>query len=116
MARDDRSRQLGQLAAPRTPDDGIAKGTASIADRGDGREAPISPESIVGMLAAWVDIKMGEVDDLIDDARSRAAAIPNQRQLWLLFGETLVRLHALEQDVAELRDEVGRLRKRGRVA
>jgi hypothetical protein len=30
-----RSRQSGQLAAPKTPRDDIAEGTTSIADRGD---------------------------------------------------------------------------------
>jgi hypothetical protein len=68
------------------------------------------------MLAAWVDVKMGEVDDLVDEARSRVAAIPDQRQLWLLAGETLVRLHALELEVAGLRAEVARLRQKGRAA
>jgi hypothetical protein len=68
------------------------------------------------MPAAWVDVKMGEVDDLVDEARSRVAAIPDQRQLWLLAGETLVRLHALELEVAGLRAEVARLRQKGRAA
>jgi hypothetical protein len=46
---------------------------------------------------------MAEVDDLVDEARDRAAAIPDQKTLWLLFGEALVRLHCLELAVDELK-------------
>jgi hypothetical protein len=112
--RDGRGRRSGQPAASAEPV--IGAGTSRIADRDDAGQAPISPEGIVGMLAAWVDVKMGEVDDLVDEARSRVAAIPDQRQLWLLAGETLVRLHALELEVAGLRAEVARLRQKGRAA
>ena len=68
------------------------------------------------MLQVWIGIKLAEVDDLVDDARQKAAAIPDQRQLWLLFGEALVRLHAVELEVAGLRAEVARLPGRGRAA
>jgi hypothetical protein len=46
---------------------------------------------------------MGEVDDLVAEARSRAEAIPDLRSLWLLAGEILVRLAAVEHELAELR-------------
>jgi hypothetical protein len=39
---------------------------------------------------------MAEVDDLVDEARTKTAAIPDQRQLWLLVGELVVRVHCLE--------------------
>jgi hypothetical protein len=55
------------------------------------------------LLAAWVGCKLAEVDGLVDEARAKAAAIPDQRQLWLLFGEALVRLHCLELAVDELK-------------
>ena len=113
--RDGRGRRSGQPAASAEPV--IGAGTSRIADRDDAGQAPISPEGIVGMPAAWVDVKMGEVDDLVDEARSRVVdSIPDQRQLRLLFGEALVRLHALELEVAGLRAEVARLRQRGRAA
>ena len=59
---------------------------------------------------------MAEADDLVDDARAKVAAIPDQRTLWALFGEALVCLHAVELEVAGLRAEVAWLRQRGRAA
>jgi cytochrome c-type biogenesis protein CcmH/NrfG len=46
---------------------------------------------------------MAEVDDLVAEARARVAAVPDQRTLWLLAGEILVRLAAVEHELAELR-------------
>ena len=46
---------------------------------------------------------MAEVDALVEEAEAKVAAIPDQRHLWLLLGETLVRLHCVELEVAELR-------------
>ena len=64
---------------------------------------PDDPRSVGELLAAWVGCKLAEVDGLVDEARAKAAAIPDQRQLWLLFGEALVRLHCLELAVDELK-------------
>jgi hypothetical protein len=54
------------------------------------------PAPVGELVAAWVGAKLDEVDDLIDEARAKAAAIPDQRQLWLLVGELVVRVHCLE--------------------
>jgi hypothetical protein len=51
---------------------------------------------------------MAEVDALVEEGEAKVAAIPDQRRLWLLLGETLVRLHCLELEVAELRKGVRR--------
>jgi hypothetical protein len=55
------------------------------------------------VVAAWLDVRMGEVDDLVAEARSRVEAIPDLRTFWLLAGEILVRLAAVEHELAELR-------------
>jgi hypothetical protein len=106
---DETNRRTGHPAA-RRPLDGN-EGTASIADRGDDSA---DPRAIGDLLTTWIGLKVDEVDDLVADARDKAAALPDQRQLWLLFGEALVRLHCLELEVAGLRVEVDRLRQRGR--
>jgi hypothetical protein len=54
------------------------------------------PAPVGELLAAWVGAKLAEVDDLVDEARAKTAAIPDQRQLWLLVGELVVRVHCLE--------------------
>jgi hypothetical protein len=46
---------------------------------------------------------MDEVDALVDEAESKVAVLPDQRHLWLLLGETLVRLHCLELEIVELK-------------
>jgi hypothetical protein len=46
---------------------------------------------------------MGEVDDLVAEARAKVAALPDERMLWECFGQWLLRLMALEREVAELR-------------
>jgi hypothetical protein len=46
---------------------------------------------------------LAEVDDLVDEARSRVDAIPDQRVLWSLVGEVIVLLRALELEVADLK-------------
>jgi hypothetical protein len=61
------------------------------------------PRRIGELLNDWLAIQMDKVDALVDEADAKVAAIPDQRQLWLLLGETLVRLHCLELEVAELR-------------
>jgi hypothetical protein len=61
------------------------------------------PRRIGELLGAWLNIRMGEVDDLVAEARARVAAIPDQRTLWLLAGEILVRLAAVEHELPELR-------------
>jgi len=61
------------------------------------------PRRVGELLGDWVAIRMEEVDALVDEGESKVAAIPDQRHLWLLLGETLVRLHAVELEVAELR-------------
>ena len=61
------------------------------------------PRRIGELLNDWLAIRMDEVDTLVDEADAKVAAIPDQRHLWLLLGETLVRLHCLELEVAELR-------------
>jgi hypothetical protein len=66
------------------------------------------PTPVGELLTAWVGAKLAEVDDLVDEARSRVDAIPNQRVLWSLVGEVIVLLRALELEVAELRKAVRR--------
>jgi hypothetical protein len=61
------------------------------------------PTPVGELLAAWVGAKLAEVDDLVDEARDRAEAIPDRRSLMLLIGELTVRLHCLELAVDELR-------------
>jgi hypothetical protein len=61
------------------------------------------PAPVGELVAAWVGAKLAEVDDLVDEARSRVDALPNQRVMWSLVGEIIVLLRALEVEVAELR-------------
>jgi hypothetical protein len=41
------------------------------------------------LLQAWVGIRMEEVDDLVDEARSRVDALPDQPVMWSLVGRSL---------------------------
>ena len=61
-----------------------------------------SDQGPVDLFAAWVEIRMGEVDNLVDEARAKVAAIPDQRVLWEMVGELLLQVRMLEHDVAEL--------------
>jgi len=67
-----------------------------LPDQGD-------PRRIGELLGDWLAIRMDEVDALVDEAESKVTAIPDQRHLWLLLGETLVRLHCLELEVGDLK-------------
>jgi hypothetical protein len=64
---------------------------------------PGDPRRVGELLATWLSIRMAEVDALVEEGESKVAAIPDQRHLWLLLGETLVRLHCLELELAELK-------------
>ena len=55
------------------------------------------------LLSTWLGIRMDEVDDLVAEARSKVEALPDLRTLWLLAGEILVRLAAVEHELAEVR-------------
>jgi hypothetical protein len=91
----------GEGRAPRqrpgpAPTTTATYGPAILSDADD-------PRRIGELLGDWLAIRMDEVDALIDEGESKVAAIPDQRTLWLLMGETLVRLHCLELEIAELR-------------
>ena len=79
-----------------TPSTTATNGPMSLPDRGD-------PQAIGELLACWIGCKVEEVDSLVEQARSRLEAIPNIRTLWLIHGEVLVRLAAVEHELAELR-------------
>jgi hypothetical protein len=80
----------------------VPPGTVAILpDQGD-------PRRIGELLGDWLAIRMDEVDALVDEAEAKVAVLPDQRHLWLLLGETLVRLHCLELECAELRKAVRR--------
>jgi hypothetical protein len=111
VARDAEGRQPGQLAAPETPTS-ATKVQASIADRGDGGD----PRAVGDLLGTWLGVKLDQVDALVDDARSKVAAIPQWRVIAQLVGELVISQHALEAEVGQLRAEVARLRQRGRAA
>jgi len=64
--------------------------------RGDPREAG-------ELLRLWVGAKVEEVDELVAEARSRVESLPDLRTFWLILGEVLVRLAAVEYQLAELR-------------
>jgi hypothetical protein len=53
------------------------------------------------LLGEWFSIRMEEIDVAVAEAEVKAAVIPDQRTLWLLFGEVLVRLHCVEAQLAE---------------
>jgi hypothetical protein len=53
------------------------------------------PRRIGEPLGDWLAIRMDEVDALVDEARSRVEAIPDQRVLWSLVGEIIVQRAAL---------------------
>jgi hypothetical protein len=69
---------------------------ASLPHEGD-------PRRVGELLGDWLAIQMDRVDALVDEGESKVAAIPDQRHLWLLLGETLVRLHCVELELAELK-------------
>jgi hypothetical protein len=92
----------GEGRAPRCERPGPAPTTTAtngpviVPDTGD-------PRRIGELLGAWLDVRMGEVDDLVAEARLRVNAIPDVRTLWLILGEVLVRTAAVEYELAELR-------------
>ena len=89
-------------SATKRPPQVVPPGTVAILpDQGD-------PRRIGELLGDWLAIRMDDVDALVDEAEAKVAVLPDQRHLWLLLGETLVRLHCLELEVAELRKAVRR--------
>jgi hypothetical protein len=89
-------------SATKRPPQVVPPGTVAILpDQGD-------PRRIGELLGDWLAIRVDEVDALVDEAEAKVAVLPDQRHLWLLLGETLVRLHCLELEVAELRKAVRR--------
>jgi hypothetical protein len=94
----------GEGRAPRSerpgPTPTTTTTTTMLLDQGD-------PRRIGELLGDWLDIRMDEVDDLVE-ARSRVDALPDQRVLFSLVGEVIVLLRALELEVAELRKAVRR--------
>jgi hypothetical protein len=87
----------GEGRAPRQRPGPAPTSTATmLPDQGD-------PRRIGELLGDWLAIRMEQVDALVDEAEAKVAVLPDQRTLWLLMGETLVRLHCLELEVADLK-------------
>jgi hypothetical protein len=55
------------------------------------------------LLTTWVGIQMDTIDAMVADGQAKVDALPDLRHLWLLFGELVVRLHAVELEVAQLK-------------
>jgi hypothetical protein len=76
--------------------DTATNGPAIVPDPGD-------PRRIGELLGDWLAIRMAEVDDLVAEARVKVDAIPDRRVLFTLLGELVIRVNAVELEVAELR-------------
>jgi hypothetical protein len=61
------------------------------------------PSPVGELLAAWVGAKLAEVDDLVTEGEAKVASLPDLRDVWALFGELLIRVMAVEREVAELK-------------
>jgi hypothetical protein len=61
------------------------------------------PTPVGELLAAWVGAKLAEVDDLVTKGEAKVASLPDLRDVWALFGELLIRVMAVEREVAELK-------------
>jgi hypothetical protein len=86
----------GPEGPPRSQTPPPSRSTASLPDQGD-------PRRVGELLGDWLAIRMGEVDDLVAEARARVVALPDQRVLWSLFGELLLQVRCLEREVADLK-------------
>jgi hypothetical protein len=95
----ERSRPPGRKGGPDT--NTATNGPTIIDDRAD-------PRRVGELLGDWLAIRMGEVDDLVAEARERVDALPDQRVLWSLFGELLLQVRCLEREVAELKKAIRR--------
>ena len=89
-------RQRSGLPATERPPRTVTSTTESIPDGGD-------PRRIGELLGDWLAIRMAEVDDLMAEARTKVATLPDRRVLDQILGELVVRVRALELDVAELK-------------
>ena len=87
----------GEGRAPRQRPGPAPTTTATmLPDQGD-------PRRIGELLGDWLAIRMEQVDALVDEAEAKVAVLPDQRHLWLLLGVTLVRLHCLVLELADLK-------------
>jgi len=92
----------GESRAPTSRRPGLAPTTTAtngpviVPDAGD-------PRRVGDLLAAWVGVRMGEVDDLVAEARRKVELLPDQSALWLVLGELVVRLACVERELAELK-------------
>jgi hypothetical protein len=57
------------------------------------------------LLGTWTSIQMDAVDAAVATAQAKAAAIPDQRVLWEVVGELMIRVYCLEAEVAQLKKE-----------
>jgi hypothetical protein len=72
------------------------------------------PREIGELLGTYLGIKLDQVDDLVNEARDRADAIPSWRTMAEITGELVIRLTALEREVGDLKREAADRKKRGR--
>ena len=91
-----RPREAGLANYTATNGTATNDGTVIVPDPGD-------PRRIGELLGDWLAIRMAEVDDLVAEARVKVDAIPDRRVLFTLLGELVIRVNAVELEVAELR-------------
>ncbi len=63
-----------------------------------------APTPDVGeLLATWVGIHLDTIDALLAEAHAKVQAIPDRHVLLSLLGELVIRVRAVELEVAELK-------------
>jgi hypothetical protein len=87
---------------PRRPHVAKARLPQTEHDAGDRRTAQPTQE-IGELLGLWLAVKVDEVDAIVEEARSKADAIPDRASIAVLLGELLLRIAVLDREVAELK-------------
>jgi len=87
-------------SGPEGPPRVAAKQTTGIVPH---RGTSDDPRRIGELLATWLGIQLDTVDSLTAEAAAKVEAIPDRQVLLTLLGEIIVRLGAVELEVADLR-------------
>jgi len=92
--------RLHERGGPEGPPQVAAKQTTGILPH---RGTSDDPRWIGELLVTWLGIQLDTVDSLTAEAAAKVASIPDRQVLLTLLGEIIVRLGAVELEVADLR-------------
>lgn len=91
------------MAVPAPPENGEGRPQAPLNPDASSLSGPTMVTDVGDLLVTWVGIQMDTIDSMVADAQAKLATIPERGVLLSLLGELVIRVRAVELEIADLK-------------